>query len=663
MIRSRTFVCWLILAMASEVKAFVPNRAAGLSFWRRRAVHHPNDPTILAMVTPTKERTSSVSSTENLTLIPFPNITIDSTHAPPEYEMNGDAKVEEPGDREQIMRSIREFQNSLVDEQPRLPVGTIIQRTLDTAEDVFVHLRRVPYDSGWFLEKEKVDRPTIVVLGSGWAAHALLKVADTYKLRIIVVSPSNHFVFTPMLASASVGTVEYRSMTEAVRAANPMIENYLEGKATDIDFDKQVIKVKLNSLLEGIREGDPPEIEVQYDKLIVAVGCKVADSLVPGAFENSLRLKTCDDARRLRNAVGEALEFASRPDVKDNESLTEAERELRRLDRQRRVTFAIVGGGPTGVELAGELSDFFKDITKARVGAYPQLRDDVRIVLIQGGDDLVPQFDEDLREHALSSLRKAGVDVRLSTKVNEVGDGFVKIIAKGEGADEEMLHTGLNIWAAGTEPVPFVNQLLDNLPADARGPQGKIHVDRWLRCSVPETAKFGSILVMGDAAAFSDRDNSYLPQTAQVAGQQGAYAARLLDRDYDLSATPPCLWSDSNMMNVWLKLRGLEKAEGCKSKESHPPSLLWIRHLTFLNVSLLCAVDFLNLGLLAYVGGGEALSQVELGDVPIFSYAGSIAFILWRSVYLVKQVATRNRVLVTFDWLKTYLFGRDITRL
>ena len=91
------------------------------------------------------------------------------------------------------------------------------------------------------------------------------------------------------------------------------------------------------------------------------------------------------------------------------------------------------------------------------------------------------------------------------------------------------------------------------------------------------------------------------------------------------------------MLNAaWLKLRGLDEAQGFR---------------------------FLNLGILAYVGGGEALSQVELGDVPVFSYAGSVAFILWRSVYLVKQVATRNRVLVTFDWIKSALFGRDITRL
>jgi NADH dehydrogenase FAD-containing subunit len=82
----------------------------------------------------------------------------------------------------------------------------------------------------------------------------------------------------------------------------------------------------------------------------------------------------------------------------------------------------------------------------------------------------------------------------------------------------------------------------------------------------------------------------------------------------------------------------------------------------FLTLSFV-VVNFLNLGLLAYVGGGKALSQVELGNMPIFRYAGSISYVLWRSVYLVKQVATRNRILVTFDWLKTYLFGRDITRL
>jgi NADH dehydrogenase FAD-containing subunit len=296
------------------------------------------------------------------------------------------------------------------------------------------------------------------------------------------------------------------------------------------------------------------------------VGCKVADSLVPGAFENSLRLKTCDDARRLRTAVGEAFEYASRPEVKDGNDLVDSERELRRVERRKRLTFAIVGGGPTGVELAGELADFVKDITKPRIGAYPGLGNDVRIVLIQGGEDLVPQFDEELRKHALHSLQKSGVEVRLSTKVNEVGDGFVKLVAIGEDQVEETIPTGLNVWAAGTEPVPFTRKLLEKLPDEARGPQGKINVDRWLRPVMPDAAAFGSILVMGDAAAFSDRSNSFLPQTAQVAGQQGAYVARMLDRGYDLSVSPPRLETGkgTTLMHAWLKVRGIEEADGCK---------------------------------------------------------------------------------------------------
>jgi hypothetical protein len=95
-----------------------------------------------------------------------------------------------------------------------LPLGLLLERTWDTAEDVFMHLRRIPYEKGWseLTTEEEVTRKTIVVLGSGWAAHALMKVADCNKLRLIVASPSNHFVFTPMLASAAVGTVEFRSM-------------------------------------------------------------------------------------------------------------------------------------------------------------------------------------------------------------------------------------------------------------------------------------------------------------------------------------------------------------------------------------------------------------------------------------------------------------------
>lgn len=565
--------CCVVYFVATEVHGWIPihgqasfvDRKGTLTRSPRFALTAPTKDAIADSTNRTAVKIDGLFPEEHASL-QDPEIELLSIDLPA-LEMNGEAKIEEPGDREAIVRSIKEYQSSVSQEEPHFPIGTIIQRFLDTIEDIFLHLRRLPYDYGWVLEKTPEDLPTIVVLGSGWAAHALLKVADTYKLRVIVVSPSNHFVFTPMLASASVGTVEYRSMTEAVRSANPMIENYIEGKAMDVDINKQTIKIKLNSLLDGLREGEPPEIELKYDKLIVSVGCKVADSLVPGAFANSLRLKTCDDARRLRNAVGECLEYASRPDVQDDDKLPSIERERRQTERTRRVTFAIVGGGPTGVELAGELSDFIKDITRPRVGAYPQLRNVVRIVLIHGGSELVPQFDEGLRKHAYSSLTHSGIEVRLSTVVNEVGDGFVKLSSKGENSVEETVLSGLNVWAAGTEPVPFIKVLLDKLPPNAKGPQGKIVVDEWLRCSLPDSAQFGSIMVMGDAAAFADGRNSWLPQTAQVAGQQGAYAARMLDRDYDLSVTPPKLRTKSEMMNLWLTTRGLENAKGCKYRQ------------------------------------------------------------------------------------------------
>ena len=444
-----------------------------------------------------------------------------------------------------------------------------------------------------------------------------------------------------MLASASVGTVEYRSMTESVRDANPTMDEYIQGKATDVDLQNKRVTVQLNSLLPDLERGEPPIITLDYDHLIVAVGNRVYDANVPGAKENCLRLKTSDDARRLRTAVSEAFEYASRPG-------------LTKEERARRVTFVVVGGGPTGVELAGELSDFCHDMTQGRKAPYAKLSNLTKVVLVHGGSELLPQFDADLRPEAPRALQKRGVDVILNTRVTKVQHETVQLSTKvldeqgkptGERTESSQ-PKGLSIWCAGIAPVPFVDCLLSKLPEQARGQGGRVHVDRWLRPPMPSEDLLGSVMVLGDAASLPCRrkSNEVLPQTAQVAGQQGAYLARLLTRGYNLTEPVPSL--------------------PCAKDEEIPcadPSLsLW---LMFRNLETAPGFNFLNLGLLAYLGGGKALSQVQIGDVPVFSYAGSVAFVLWRSVYLVKQVATRNRVLVTFDWIKSALFGRDTTRL
>lgn len=442
-------------------------------------------------------------------------------------------------------------------------------------------------------------------------------------------------------------------MTEAVRSANPTMEEFIEGEAVDLDLQAKTVKVQFRSLLDLQKSNTTGSsagiIELKYDALVAAVGVQSANLQVPGARDNCFKLKTCEDARKLRVAIGESFEYASRPDVASKP-------EEHAQERSRRVTFVIVGGGPTGVELAGELSDFIKDITMPRVGAYPELRDFAKIILVQSGPNLLPAFEESLRSEALRALKRRGVDVRLETKTIEVGERFVKLRAHDE--QEEVVPAGVTIWCAGTSPQSFTVRMREKLEEATKAPNGRIYVDPWMRAITEDANVLGSVFVLGDAACFRDKrhqdangnvlgclSEQYLPQTAQVAGQQRAYVARLLSRGYDLSGSPPLLLTPKNFAEMstseyierkWLQIRSLEVAD---------PFI------------------FVNLGLLAYVGGGEALSQVQLGDTPLFSYAGSSAFMLWRSVYLVKQVASRNRVLVTFDWIKSYLFGRDVTRL
>ena len=489
------------------------------------------------------------------------------------------------------------------------------------------------------------------------------------------------YFYSPMLASAAVGTVEYRSVTEAIRVTNPYIDNFVEGRAIGVDVEGKKLQVHLTSLgtatgsFKGVASDAPcrlePEIlqsfvefsedgsmvqrdqsqgasdviELSYDYLLCAVGTASRSTIVKGAKKHCFNLKTSQDSKRLRTAIGEALEYASRPDVQEFYYTSEEVQQMATQERKRRVKIAVVGGGPTGVELSGELKDFFAQVCGYPDGAYQHLRDDISVVLIHGGSDLLPAMDKDLRTRALDALHAQGVEVRLNTRLKEVGRDFITIGEKGSDI-QETIPVGLTVWAAGNAPVPFVKELLSKLPPSAAGSAGRINVDQWLRCPTYSESSFGSVLVLGDVACYEtqekyDKTPQQLPQTAQVAGQQGAFAARMLNRGYDMQATPPKLpeLSESeafSVLRVWLAARGLEEAPG---------------------------FDFLSLGLLAYVGQEEALNQVTIGNVPIFNYSGKIAFVLWRTVYLAKQASSRNQALLTFDWVRTKSFGRDITRL
>ncbi|KAL7508453.1 hypothetical protein ACHAWX_000727, partial [Stephanocyclus meneghinianus] len=327
----------------------------------------------------------------------------------------------------QYKKFLKQSPYSLTD----IDLRVILQRLLDNIEDGQQKRNGKFKGTNKRLGKEqpREGRKTVVVLGTGWAAHAFIKLASTYDLRIVVVSPVNHFVFTPMLASAAVGTVEYRSMTEPIRVTNPYIDNFVEGRAIGVDDDDSTIK-------RDESMGVGTVIELTYDYLLCAVGTASRSSMVPGAKEHCFNLKTSQDSKRLRTAIGEALEFASRPDVQA------------RAERQKRVRIAIVGGGPTGVELAGELMDFYSQVCGRADGAFQHLRDDVSVMLVHGGPELLPAMDVDLRERAMRALQAQGVELRLSTRLREVGRDYITICKKGSDT-KETTPVGISILAAG----------------------------------------------------------------------------------------------------------------------------------------------------------------------------------------------------------------------
>ena len=156
------------------------------------------------------------------------------------------------------------------------------------------------------------------------------------------------------------------------------------------------------------------EFELEYDRIVVAVGATTNTFGVPGVREHCLFLKQISDADALRKSIGNAFERANLP------TLSSAERE-------RALSFCVVGAGPTGVEFCGELRDFLETEAKSY---YPSLVEVARVTLLEATDSVLGAFDESLRTAALDELTRSrrglrGVDVRLGAAVTEVGDGVV----------------------------------------------------------------------------------------------------------------------------------------------------------------------------------------------------------------------------------------------
>lgn len=518
----------------------------------------------------------------------------------------------------------------------------LIQDTIDAIDSV-LNKNDASYDE--FIGKDDIIKERVVILGTGWGAAAFLKEIDTTRFEVTVISPRNFFLFTPMLAGASVGTVEYRSITENIRGINPKT-NYLEGTAVEIDSKSKTVLSQ-----SVVCEGNSCTIEdftVEYDKLLITVGAQTNTFGIPGVREHCCFLKQVEDARKIRTSIVNCFERANLPTMTEQQCINI-------------LTFAVIGAGPTGIEFASELRDF---IEQDGPKFYPDLLKYVRIKIIEAAPTILAPFDKSLQEEAIRQLTRDVMtkdpkilnllpekfkltELMLNSGVSEVKDDRILL------NDGKEIPYGLAVWAAGNGPLPITLQLIDSLKenaiqADAQGiARGRIATDAWLRV----LGTGGDIIAFGDCSCIT---TGQLPATAQVAGQQGEYLARLMSQGYNMCPIN--------------HVTDLEELALLPPQPDPARPKTFAEQITAFAIQaddIAAPFQFLNLGILAYTGGGSALAQLQVTPTEKgrLKGTGKIGFGLWRSVYLSKQVSWRNRVLVFLDWGKTKVFGRDITRL
>jgi NADH dehydrogenase len=255
---------------------------------------------------------------------------------------------------------------------------------------------------------------------------------------------------------------------------------------------------------------------IGYDYLIVATGTSHTYFGHDGWAAHAPGLKTLEDALAIRRRILVAFEHA--------------EREADPARQQRLLTFVLVGGGPTGVELAGTLAEIARQ-TRSEFRNIDTHR--TRIVVIEAGPTILPSFAPALRDAARRSLSRLHVEVRENTRVTGVDDGAVMLGA-------ERLEAGTILWTAGVAASPLTLTL--GVPLDRAG---RVIVERDL--SVPGHAE---VFVIGDAAACLDAQGHQLPGVAQVAIQGGTHAARTILRRIRGESSQPFVYHDRGSMAI-----------------------------------------------------------------------------------------------------------------
>ncbi|GLI68456.1 hypothetical protein VaNZ11_012878 [Volvox africanus] len=506
----------------------------------------------------------------------------------------------------------------------------------------------------------RTGRPRLVILGTGWAAARLAHDIDPKLYDITVVSPRNHMVFTPLLASTTVGTLEPRSVAVHMNDIQPALSS-----PSNSLFIAEAQAVDLASRTVTCRSADGVSFSVSYDKLAICTGSQGSTFGIPGVLEHAHFLRDVKQAESIRQRLIENLALAGIP----GRALP---------DWQRLLHVVIVGGGPTGVEVAGELTDFISNELRA---LYPERARGMRVTLVEARE-LLGSFDASLREYAARKLIRRGVVLKKGV-VHEVTERDVVL------KDGTVLPYGLCIWSTGVGPTPFTLSL-----PFAKTAVGRIAVDKFMR-------------VLASPSHHQRRDQEQLLQPPKPQQQKlsasGATANATsavsapssstgASPSPDSPAPAPALASMPGMLADESDTPSTSRLEPvphvyalgdcCANPDNPLPALAQVaeqqgRYLArILNAAakgpvygettvvqqLAPEFRYRHLGSMATVGGHSAV--LELGDAQRkqLSLAGFLSWIAWRSAYLTRLGSIQKRLAVAFDWTVTMLFGRDLSR-
>ena len=419
------------------------------------------------------------------------------------------------------------------------------------------------------LEKNAPHR--VVVVGGGFGGLYTAKALKTANVNVTLIDKRNFHLFQPLLYQVATGTLSPADISAPLRSVFSKSKNtkVLLGEVNDIDPKAQEVIL-----------GD--EV-VPYDTLIVATGVNHSYFGKDNWKEFAPGLKTVEDAIEMRRQIFSAFEAA--------------EKEIDPEKRRAFLTFVIVGGGPTGVELSGAIAEL----------AYQTLTEDfrsintseARIILLQGGDRILPHIAPELSKVAAESLQKLGVAVYTNTRVTNI-EGNIVTFRQGDEFTEITSKTIL--WAAGVQGSPMGKALAKSTGVECDR-DGRVIVEPDLSIK-----GYKNIFVVGDLGNFSHQNGKPLPGVAPVAKQQGEYVAKLIKRRLQGETLPQFRYND--------------------------------------------------VGTLAMIG--QNLAVVDLGLIKL---KGFIAWLFWLVIHIYFLIEFDTKIVVAIQWGWNYITRNRRSRL